>query len=163
MSAWLMGLGALAVWFAHARGVAKGLAQSERAGAAPSQYVEALYRLHYEEKEAWTRCGHARQEFERACWANEYRGTSDDEVIGALRARHAAERAATIAHGATLEAIDSLRRAQGEVGVYDVERRAADLANQLANLDAQCEEDVEAVTAEMERPEADAVDVGSRL
>lgn len=61
-----MGLGALAVWFAHARGVAKGLAQSERAGAARSQYIEALYRLHYEKKEAWTRYGHARQEFERA-------------------------------------------------------------------------------------------------
>lgn len=93
----------------------------------------------------------------------QYRGTSGEEVIGALRARHAAERAATIAHGATLEAFDSLRRAQGEVGVYDVERRAADLASQLANLDAQCEEDVEGVTAEMERSKADAVDAGSRF
>jgi hypothetical protein len=163
MSAWLVGLGALAVWFAHARGVAKGLAQSERAGAARSQYIEGLYRLHYEEKEAWTRCGHARQEFERACWANEYRGTSDDEVIGALRARHAAERAATIAHDATLEAIDSLLRAQGEVGVADVERRAADLASQLANLDARSEEDVEAVSAGIELSKADAVDALPRV
>jgi hypothetical protein len=163
MSAWLMGLGALAVWFAHTRGVAKGLAQSERPGAAHSQHIEALYRLHYKEKEAWTRYGHARQEFERACWANEYRGTNGDEVIGALRARHAAERAATIAHGATLDAIDSLLRAQGEDRVADVARRAADLTSQLANLDAQCEEDVEAVTAEMERSKADAVDALSPL
>lgn len=145
-----MGLGALAVlWFAYARGVAKGLARSELAEDARSQHIEALYSLHNKEKEAWTRYGHARQEFERACWANEYRGT--DDVVGALCARYAAERSATIAHAATIGAVDRLLRAHGRVGVIDADGRAASLANALAELDAQHQEDVEAIEAERAR------------